>query len=114
MPSLRFSGGTSIRRDDENMTSRSTAISPLSGFSSPAIHRRVVVLPHPLAPSRTEIAPGRNETDRSSMARTGPQDLFSDSIETVIAKFRSAGTSDRRHFTAPGQRAHPVHHADTD
>src|SRR5262249_32831953 len=50
-------------------------MSPALGSSSPAMQRRMVVVPHPLDPSSTEIAPARNETVRSEMTSTLPNDL---------------------------------------
>jgi hypothetical protein len=44
-------------RDEENRTRPETTISPASGRSRPAMHRSVVVLPHPDGPSRVNISP---------------------------------------------------------
>ena len=48
---------------------------PASGSSSPAISRRVVVLPQPLGPSRAQVAPGSISRSTPSTAMTSPNDL---------------------------------------
>src|SRR6266702_5969056 len=53
--------------------SPSISTSPVSGFSSPAIRRSVVVLPAPLGPSRTTNSPSFTSSDRSSTARMSPK-----------------------------------------
>src|SRR5437660_9918586 len=53
--------------EDENTGAPPIPISPDVGFSSPAIARKVVVLPHPDGPSRVRCspAPTRNVTPRT-------------------------------------------------
>ena len=55
--------------------SRSGARVPVSGFSSPAITRSVVVLPAPDGPSSTKNAPSGMSSSRSSSAWTSPNDF---------------------------------------
>ena len=47
----------------------------MSGFSSPAITRSVVVLPAPDGPSRTKNAPSGMSSSRSLSASTSPNDF---------------------------------------
>src|SRR5215470_10808662 len=69
-------------------------MSPALGSSNPAMQRRMVVLPHPLDPSSTEIAPARNETVKSEITSTLPNDLARCSIATLAAT-PSAPRADR-------------------
>src|SRR5512135_921830 len=69
---LRISGGTKTRRAEENTISPSMAISPSSGRSSPAMHRKVVVLPHPLGPSSVNSFPSGTSKLMWSTALTWP------------------------------------------
>src|ERR1700736_3833297 len=57
MPKLRLFGATKIPLADEYMTLPATSISPELGFSSPAIERKVVVLPQPDGPSSVNSLP---------------------------------------------------------
>src|SRR5689334_16289910 len=57
MPKPRRLGATKTFLPDENTTRSFTAISPARGFSSPAMERSVVVLPHPLGPSSVKSLP---------------------------------------------------------
>src|SRR5450432_2840704 len=57
MPKLRLLGATKMRLADEYMTLSATSISPEVGRSSPAIERKVVVLPQPEGPSRVNSLP---------------------------------------------------------
>ena len=45
---------------------------PEVGISRPAMRRRVVVLPHPLGPSRVTRSPAWTSKDIRSTATTGP------------------------------------------
>jgi hypothetical protein len=47
-------------------------ICPDVGSSSPAIRRRVVVLPHPEGPSSVVRVPAASEIERSRTATTSP------------------------------------------
>ena len=53
------------------MTAPRTAISPDRGRSRPAIERSVVVLPHPLGPSRVKSRPSGTSNETSWTALTG-------------------------------------------
>src|SRR5919197_5527416 len=75
MPSARFSGGTLIRRSAEYTVRCSISTLPASGFSKPATMRSVVVLPHPLGPSRVSTSPCRTPNETSSTAVTRPKRL---------------------------------------
>src|ERR1700716_2308423 len=57
MPKLRLLGATKIPLADEYMTLPATSISPALGRSSPAIERKVVVLPQPEGPSSVNSLP---------------------------------------------------------
>src|SRR5436190_12116775 len=69
-------------------------MSPLLGSSRPAMQRRIVVLPQPLEPSRTDIAPARNETVKSEITWTLSKDLASRSIATLAADPCRPGADD--------------------
>ena len=85
MPRSRRSGGTLIRWLEEKTVRSWMRMSPPLGSSRPAMQRRIVVLPHPLEPSSTEIAPARNETVKSEITSTLPNDLTRRSIATLAA-----------------------------
>jgi hypothetical protein len=53
---------------------------PAAGSMSPSKHRKVVVLPAPLGPSKPVTRPGCTEKLRLLTARTPPKDLLSLSI----------------------------------
>src|SRR5919106_5059400 len=57
MPRPRRFGGTNTPRTEEKITEPPTTISPARGRSSPAMERRVVVLPQPLGPSSVKSLP---------------------------------------------------------
>src|ERR1700730_15622541 len=73
MPTPLFSGGTN--RVSETTVLPSISMVPEVGCSSPAIQRRVVVFPQPLAPTMTRISPSGTENEISSMTRISPKDL---------------------------------------
>src|SRR5262245_22688009 len=58
MPTERCSTGTFRRTLASNSVRPSTAMTPSSGVSSPAMQRKVVVLPQPDGPSRVKNVPG--------------------------------------------------------
>src|SRR5690242_4528506 len=58
MPTERCSTGTFSRALASNSVRPSTAMTPSSGVSSPAMQRKVVVLPQPDGPSRVKNVPG--------------------------------------------------------
>src|SRR5215813_9526894 len=58
MPTERCSTGTFTRALASNSVRPSTAMMPSSGISSPAMQRKVVVLPQPDGPSRVKNVPG--------------------------------------------------------
>src|SRR4029079_15892571 len=73
MPSPRSLAGmlTGHRPSDPaNTTRSSTVMRPESGFSRPAIERRVVVLPHPDGPSSVNSAPSATSKETSCTANT--------------------------------------------
>src|SRR5512132_3746989 len=70
MPKPRRLGATNTRFADEYTTRSFTAISPSRGFSSPAIERSVVVLPHPDGPSSVKSLPSGTVKVTSWAART--------------------------------------------
>ena len=70
MPTWRFSGGT--WRPGLATSLPLIRIRPAATGSNPAMQRRTVVLPQPLAPSRQPICPRASENDRSSNTPTAP------------------------------------------
>src|SRR3989337_2761877 len=72
MPISRFSVGTNTRCPGEFTKRPPISISPLSGRSSPATQRSVVVLPHPLGPSRTQNSPSTTSRLIPCKASTRP------------------------------------------
>ena len=70
MPMPRWFSGTAMPRSESNNTRSSTATKPLSGRSSPATHRNVVVLPQPDGPSNVKNVPvgSSNATSRTPPA----------------------------------------------
>jgi hypothetical protein len=60
------------------------AMRPVVGRSSPAMQRSMVVLPQPLAPSRTEIDPSSNVSVTAESTGTGPKLLARFSTWMVI------------------------------
>jgi len=61
----------------------STRIRPPCGFNTPAIMRKVVVLPAPLAPSSPVMAPSGAWNDRPLSAVTAPNVLCSSSTSII-------------------------------
>lgn len=80
MPMSRRSGGMNARSSER--TRPSTTIDPLSGSMRPATMRRVVVLPHPLGPSKETMVPLGTSSDRSLTTALEPYDLLSRSIRS--------------------------------
>src|SRR6478672_9733875 len=68
MPMLRDRGGTCTPRSGAATSSPPIAIMPPVGCSSPAMQRRVVVLPQPDGPSSTTISPAAMRKLTSSTA----------------------------------------------
>src|SRR3954451_7063270 len=71
MPKPRWLGGTNTLRAAEYTGTPLTLISPDFGRSSPAIERRVVVLPQPLGPSKVKKWPSGTSMLTSCAAFTG-------------------------------------------
>src|SRR6185369_563702 len=97
MPMLRRSGGTSMPREEETITSSPAMMSPSSGLSRPAMHRSVVVLPQPLGPSSDTSSPSLISRSRSSTAGAPPNRF-------VRFEILSCATA-----AAPSQRSHRPH-----
>src|SRR5438552_16651505 len=70
MPKPRRLGATKTLRVEEYTMRSPTLISPARGRSSPAIERRVVVLPQPLGPSSVNSFPSGTSNVTSCAART--------------------------------------------
>src|SRR5579859_7129380 len=70
MPKLRRFGATNTPFAEENTTRPSTSMSPIRGRSSPAIERKVVVLPQPLGPKSVKSSPSGTSNDTSCAALT--------------------------------------------
>src|SRR6058998_2686328 len=70
MPKPRRLGATKTPLVEEYTTRSPTLISPKRGRSSPAIERRVVVLPQPLGPSSVNSFPSGTSNVTSCAART--------------------------------------------
>src|SRR5215471_18969548 len=64
MPTLRLFGGNENRRELVTTAWSPKKISPASGVSNPATIRKVVVLPHPLGPSKVTISPSYTSRER--------------------------------------------------
>src|SRR5437763_3367863 len=71
MPMLRRSGGTSTLPAESKTGAPFSVTLPTWGDTSPAKHRRVVVLPQPLGPSRTRNSPSSMSKLTSSTATVG-------------------------------------------
>src|SRR6266581_6449273 len=85
MPSPRCSGGTYTRRSVATTTRPWISISPLSGRSSPATSRSVVVLPQPLGPRSVKTSPRRTSRDARSTAGFGPKALLTSSSAKTVS-----------------------------
>src|SRR5215510_14227923 len=83
MPMPRRSGGTNRPESLEESGRPPTRISPLSGRSSPATRRRVVVLPQPLGPSKVRNSPAWASKLKSFTASTLPNVLTRPEARTV-------------------------------
>ena len=70
IPTFRFSGGTFV--SCEKTVASSIDITPLSGFSRPAMHLSVVVFPHPLGPNSVVSVPFSKSIVISSTATMSP------------------------------------------
>src|ERR1043166_2826343 len=68
MPMSRSRGGSRMPYAGEETTRPAMLIVPLVGCSSPAMQRKVVVLPQPEGPSRTTISPAGTAKLTPSMA----------------------------------------------
>src|SRR5579859_4566430 len=68
MPRLRDSAGRLSRAAWSKNTWSPQVMRPVSGCWKPAIDVRVVVLPHPLGPSRVSSSPSRTVKDTSASA----------------------------------------------
>src|SRR5882672_2022396 len=79
----RRSGGTKSPAPGEDTHRSPTWISPRSGFSRPAMRRRVVVFPQPLGPSRVRNSPAFASRLRSFTATTAPKLLTRPVARTV-------------------------------
>src|SRR6267142_1206315 len=66
----------------------SIAMRPALGCSSPAMQRRVVVLPQPLAPSSTEICASANSSLIDRRTETSPNDFERPSTSIGIVRIR--------------------------
>src|SRR6476659_5101057 len=71
MPMFRLSGDRLTRRSASNTVVVPNSTRPAFGVSSPARHRNVVVLPHPLGPSRTRNSPSSISRSKSSTGVVG-------------------------------------------
>src|SRR5712671_306227 len=69
MPKPRFSGGRAV------ITRPSNSTDPVSGDSSPAMIRRVVVLPQPDGPSKPKNSPRSTAIETSATAAVAPKRL---------------------------------------
>ena len=73
MPIPRFSGGTNTSL--ELTTLPSMRISPVVGFSKPAMMRSIVVFPQPDGPKNVINSPSLNSSVNSFKTFTSPKDL---------------------------------------
>ncbi len=72
MPMRRRFSGTLIPPAESKKTWSPKTMRPRSGVSSPAMLRKVVVLPHPLGPSRVKKVPGSRVKLVSRTPPAGP------------------------------------------
>src|SRR5207244_11965092 len=91
---LRLSAGTDLRRVTDVTTSPSMRTVPAVGASSPAIHRRVVVLPQPDGPNRVRILP-RSTPNVTPSTASSPSKLFSRPSTPSVADQSEAVRRDR-------------------
>src|SRR5262245_54370496 len=91
MPRLRWLGATNTRRAAEATRRPRRAISPASGRSRPATRRRVVVLPHPLGPSRVNTSPRPTRSEAPSTAGAPPKSLLTPSRARTVSPGSGGG-----------------------
>src|ERR1700682_4598575 len=72
MPRSRFSGASEKPCSPDAISRPARNTAPPSGCSSPATMRKVVLLPHPLGPSRVKTSPWLMVRLRPSTAATEP------------------------------------------
>ena len=77
MPMSRSYIGTERRAAPSKSAAPSSVITPLSGVSSPAIERSVVVLPHPDGPSSVNNSPLATSKDTSKAPPAGSPERVS-------------------------------------
>src|SRR5208337_1453736 len=82
MPTCRLSAETNTPFVFEVTSSSPITISPESGTSSPAKHRRRVLLPHPLGPTIEKNSPSSISMDTLSRALTPPK-IFDVSVTLI-------------------------------
>src|SRR5215470_10183106 len=80
MPTDRCSTGTFTRALASNSVRLSTAITPSSGVSSPAMQRKVVVLPQPDGPSRVKNVP----VSSAKLASRMPPAIWSVELSKIL------------------------------
>src|SRR4030081_2143219 len=73
---FRLSAGTFIPRPRSKYASSPQTIRPSSASSRPAMHRRVVVFPHPLGPSMVTSSPCATSKVMPSRTRVWPKDFM--------------------------------------
>src|SRR6267378_52562 len=110
MPTERCSTGTFTRILVSNSVRPSTAMTPWSGVSSPAMQRKVVVLPQPDGPSNVKNVPGSSVKLASRM----PPAIWSVELSKILVSpsTRNIRTNPLRPSQRPGGRAprHGVEH----
>src|SRR5258705_12097810 len=92
MPKLRLLGATKTFLADEKIVRPASSISPEVGRSSPAIERKVVVLPQPEGPSRVNSLPSGTSNETFCAALTAaPRSLaYSVNSDLTLSTFVSS------------------------
>src|SRR5947208_14945787 len=85
MPMSRSRGGSRMPCAGEETTRPAMLIVPLVGCSSPAMQRKVVVLPQPDGPSRTTISPAGTAKLTPSIAGRPIENCLRRSVTSRVA-----------------------------
>src|SRR3984885_15791101 len=102
MPILRRCTGTRV------IGLPSRKIWPALGSTSPAIMRRVVVLPQPLGPSSATMLPGSMLSETRSTAREAPKILVSSARRSAAGAVRTRSGSEDFVVLLDELRAHGI------
>src|SRR6266480_3994778 len=93
MPMSRRRGGSRMPCAGDETTRPAMLMVPLVGCSSPAMQRKVVVLPQPDGPSRTTISPAGTAKLTPSIAGRPIENCLRRSLTSSVAAMISPGLS---------------------